>query len=226
MTPGRLATATIGALLGLLTLSHGRPAAAFTELGDAPALPPGQTPSETPLLVIDGSFSGLGDVDLYRIEINDAASFAAETTAGPDADTVLFLFDLNGVAIAGNDDITGGNAVTQYWSRLAGVPGLVNGTYLLSISRWPYFPVSAGGQMIFSVDVSSEVLIPDQGVALPTGPGGAQPLTGWANAFGSDDPLQPAYSIALTGLPEPGDAARNAAVLAVLAFLGSARRVA
>lgn len=225
MTPGRLAIAMIGALLGFLALSQGRSAAAFTEVGDAPALPPGQTASETPLLVIDGSFTALGDVDLYRIEITDALSFAAETTAGPGADTVLFLFDTNGIAIAGNDDITGGNAVTEYWSRLTGIPGLVNGTYLLSISRWPYFPVSAGGQ-IFSIDVPSEVLIPDQGVALPTGPGGAQPLTGWANAFGSDDPLQPAYSIALTGVPEPGDATRNAAALAVLALLALARRVA
>ena len=225
MTPGRLATATIGALLGLLALSQGRSAAAFTEIGDASALPPGQTPSGTPLLVIDGSFTALGDVDLYRIEITDAASFAAATTTAPGADTVLFLFDTNGIAIAGNDDITGGNAVTEYWSRLAGVPGLVNGTYLLSISRWPYVPVSAGGQ-IFSIDVSNEVLIPDQGVALPTGPGGAQPLTGWANAFGIDDPLQPAYSIALTGVPEPGDATRNAAALAVLALLGLARRAA
>jgi hypothetical protein len=56
-------------LLGLLALSHGRSAAAFTEVGDAPALPPGQTPSETPLLAIEGSFAALGDVDLYRIEI-------------------------------------------------------------------------------------------------------------------------------------------------------------
>jgi hypothetical protein len=74
--------------------------------------------------------------------------------------------------------------------------------------------------------VGSEVLIADQCVAAPTGPGGAQPLTGWANAFASDDPLQPAYSTAVTGVPEPGDATRNAAALAVLALLGLARRVA
>lgn len=175
--------------------------------------------------MIEGSFATLGDVDLYRIEITDAASFAAETTSGPGADTVLFLFDTNGIAIAGNDDVTGGNAVTEYWSRLASIPGLVNGSYLLSISRWPYFPVSAGGQ-IFSIDVGSEVLIPDQGVAFPTGPGGAQPLTGWTNAFGSDDALQPAYSIALTSVPEPGEAALDVAALAVFSVLGIARRVA
>jgi hypothetical protein len=225
MTIRRFAIATIGALLGLITLSQSWSAAAFTEVGDAPALPPGETPSGVPLLAIDGSFMALGDVDLYRIEITDAASFAAETTSGPGADTVLFLFDTNGIAIAGNDDVTGGNAVTEYWSRLASIPGLVNGSYLLSISRWPYFPLSAGGQ-IFSIDVGSEVLIPDQGVAFPTGPGGAQPLTGWANAFGSDDALQPAYSIALTGVPEPGEAALDAAALAAFSVLGIARRAA
>jgi hypothetical protein len=221
----RLAIATIGALLGLLVLSASRPARAYLEAGDAPALPPGQTPSESPLLSIDGSFTALDDVDLYRIEIIDAASFAAETTAGPGADTVLFLFDTDGMAIAGNDDLTGGNSVTEYWSRLTGVSGLVNGIYLLSISRWPYFPVSAGGQ-IFSIDVGSEVLIPDQGVAYPGGPGAAQPLSGWANAFGSDDPLQPSYSIALTSVPEPGRAARHAAAFAVFAILALARRFA
>lgn len=225
MTKRRRVTATIGALLGLLALSDGGSALAFTEFGDAPALPPGQTPSGSPLLAIDGSFTALGDVDLYRIEITDAAAFAAETTTAPGADTVLFLFDTNGFAIAGNDDITGGNAVTQYWSRLTGITGLANGTYLLAISRWPYFPVSAGGQ-IFPIDTVTEVLIPDQGVALPTGVGGGQALTGWANAFGSDDPLQPAYSIALTGVPEPGDAASSAAALIAFALLALARRVA
>ena len=136
---------------------------------------------------------------------------------------MLFLFDANGFAIAGNDDLSGGGPVDQYFSRLTGVAGLVNGTYLLSISRWPYFPVSAGGQM-YSTDPVEEVLVPDQGVAYPTGPGGSQTLSGWAAAFASSDPLQPPYSIALTGVPEAGANAGFATALATSAALVLARR--
>jgi hypothetical protein len=156
--------ATIGAFSPLVALALGLPSAAFTEVGDATDLPPGQATSGSgPLL---GTFASLGDVDLYRIDITDAASFSAETSGGAGADTVLFLFDATGFAVAGNDDLSGGNSIAEYFSRLIGVAGLVNGTYLLSISRWPYFPVSAGGQM-YSIDLVNEELVPNQGVAYP-----------------------------------------------------------
>jgi hypothetical protein len=211
--------AMIGAFSPLVALPLSLPSAAFTEVGDATDLPPGQTTSGSgPLL---GTFASLGDVDLYRIDIADAASFSAETSAGAGADTVLFLFDATGFAVAGNDDLSGGNSITEYFSRLIGVSGLVNGTYLLSISRWPYFPVSAGGQ-IFSIDLVNEELVPYQGVAYPTGPGESQVLTGWPNAFGTDDPLQPPYTIALTGVPEPDGNATCAVALGSLAAIGLA----
>ncbi len=214
----RNATATIVAFSSLFALAL--QAAAFSEVGDATDLPPGQTISGNgPLL---GSFASLGDVDLYRIDISDAASFAAETVAGAGVDTVLFLFDTNGLAIAGNDDLTGGNSITAYFSRLSSVAGLIDGTYLLAVSRWPYFPVSAGGQ-IYSINVTNEELVPFQGVAYPTGPGGNQSLTSWPNAFGTDDPLQPPYSIALTGVPEPDGDAGCAVALAAFAAIGLAR---
>jgi len=217
----RNAIPTVGALLGLIAaLAIGLPVAAFIEVGDAPDLPPGQT---APGTTIDGTFASVADVDLYRIDVADAASFSAETSASAGADTVLFLFDMDGFAIAGNDDLSGGGIDDQYFSRLIGIAGLVNGTYLLSISRWPYFPVSAGGQM-YAIDVPNERLVPDQGVARPDGPGGSQMLTGWANAFGSDDPLQPSYSIALTGVPEPSGNAGCAVAFASFAALGFARR--
>jgi hypothetical protein len=222
MSP-RNAIATIGALCLLVAIAPGPPAAAFAEVGDATDLPPGQTASGDPLASVSGTFGALGDVDVYRIAITDAVAFEATTTASAGADTVLFLFDANGLPVAGNDDITGGGPADQYFSRLTGIPGLANGTYLLSISRWPWFPLSAGGPM-YTTDAGSEVLVPDQGVAYPTGPGGSQVLEGWAPAFFSDDPLQPPYSIALVGVPEPSRQAAIAAALAGFTAIGFARR--
>ena len=83
--------------------------------------------------------------------------------------------------------------------------------------------MSAGGPM-YSTDPVDEVLVPDQGVAYPTGPGGSQTLSGWAAAFASSDPLQPPYSIALTGVPEAGANAGFATALATSAALVLARR--
>jgi hypothetical protein len=217
------AIATIGALCLLAVIAPDPPAAAFTEVVDATDLPPGQTTSGDPLASISGTFAALGDVDVYRIAITDAASFEAVTSASAGTDTVLFLFDASGLPVAGNDDITGGGSADQYFSRLAGIPGLANGTYLLSISRWPWFPSSAGGPM-YTTDAGTEVLVPDQGVAYPTGPGGGEVLESWAPAFASNDPLQPPYSIALIGVPEPSRRAGIAAALAGLAAIGFARR--
>ena len=199
----------------------GTPAAAYTEVADAPDLPPGQTVSG-PLTSIGGTFGSLSDVDLYRIDITDAASFSAATSAAADTDTVLFLFDTSGFAIGGNDDVTGGPPSDQYFSLLTGVAGLTNGTYLLAISRWPYFPVSAGGQM-YPIDLQSEAIVPDQGVTYPSGPGGAQALSGWQNAFNTEDPLQPVYSIALTGVPEPSAGAGCAVAITGFAAIRRAR---
>lgn len=79
----------------------------WNEVGDAGDLP---ASAQVPLGVgsldmINGFIFGLYDVDMYMIQINDPATFGAETvTTGTFFDTKLWLFDMHGNGVVFNND--------------------------------------------------------------------------------------------------------------------------
>ncbi|MDJ0865804.1 MAG: DVUA0089 family protein [Myxococcota bacterium] len=213
----------------LLLLAASAGANSWTEVADAPELPPGQsTIGSDPLELIEGSFADADDVDLYAIRITDAEVFSATGLSG--LDLQLFLFTSAGLGIASNDDdpslALGLNAVLP-----AGHPlyaDLSPGTYLLGVSVFDVEPL-ADNLAIFPTFPFTEV----HG---PTGPGGPGPVTNWAflNSLNVNVNLNAAggairdnaYTITLSGagfaVPEPTTAVLLGAAL--VGALGAARR--
>jgi hypothetical protein len=201
----RMSLVRAAGLAALLALTPAAPAGVWVEMGDA-----GQLPATAQTTIVNGTglsldfirgtLSNNQDVDMYRIFINDPAQFSATTVGQPGTflDTQLFLFSASGLGIEANDDAS---ALDLRSTLGAGNPHspTVPGLYLLAISSFNNDPVAPGGQRLF----------PDpEGIGMtvgPTGPGGAQVISGWTNggtALGT-------YQIALTGaqfavVPEPG----------------------
>lgn len=193
----------------LLALSMAQ-AATFTEVGDA-GLTPGaaQTAAHptpgTPLDVILGTLDP-DDADVFRILLTAGTSFSATTVSNNTNffDTMLMLFDANGLGLVANDD----DALSPPQSTIGFLPA-VTGEYYLAIAGFGFFPESSGGS-IFPVNGG----FMDPGVVGPTGPGGASGLASWMGGSGEAGD----YSIALTGAemtstPEPGSALLVAAAL-------------
>lgn len=132
-----------------------------------------------PLTAISGNI-GAGDVDVYRITVDDPATFTAATCAGSSLDTQLFLFDLNGRGVVANDDSCA--AQSSLTNALVTSPGV----YYLAISEYNRDPLSVAGA-IFGTATTGQVG--------PTGPGGAQPLTAWSGTPTGTG----SYTITLTG---------------------------
>ncbi|MBW0093802.1 DVUA0089 family protein [Pseudonocardia sp. KRD-184] len=182
----------------VLLLGLGAPqalAAPVTEIGDAPSLPPGQTPAGSgPLTSISGQTGGDDREDLYRICVT-GDSFSATTVGSAGFDTQLFLFADDGTGMAAgkvaNDDLPGtglastlpsGGATLDDGSTLSYPPGV----YYLALSRFDSDPVDADGRPSF--------VGPNFNFAAPNP--GAGPLAGWTGpvvAAGG------AYTITLTG---------------------------
>jgi subtilisin-like proprotein convertase family protein len=126
---------------------------------------------------------GLGDTDLYQIQISDPANFSASTIGGAYFDTRLFLFDAAGNGVSFNDDEPG--STSQSILSPALVPG--EGTY--------YVAITGAGRM--AVDSSGAPIWLDQpatGERRPDGPGRTHALAGWTGV-----PRGGLYRIALTG---------------------------
>ena len=120
----------------------------FAEMGDA-----GQTVATAqdtinlePLNAITGSLSDAFDVDLFRIRINNPASFFAATTnlETGDLDTQLFLLSSTGLGIMLNDDRS-----SSFASQLDSFIG-AGGFFLLGISSGGMEPLDANGQFLFA----------------------------------------------------------------------------
>jgi hypothetical protein len=153
-------------------------------------------------------------VDMFKIDITDAADFSAVTTLVSFGvpDTELFLFDSSGLGVYGNDDATSTNTqsclpsadITNPCSstRPSGIGPTTDGTYYLAITRSANDPQSSGGN-IFSPVLSTDVTGPDLTM------GGGDPITGWDNnVFTSPDFDLINFDITLTGTtpiatPEP-----------------------
>ena len=185
------------------------PAAAqdWTELGDAPALIPGQAvvgPPGTDVGLIHGSFLGADDVDLFQIFINRTDNFNASTVDHTSADTQLFLFDINGNGVTHNDDnVQPGIGLT---SRLSGQFVPSPGIYYLAVTQYNNDPLNPSGDLIWNNT-------PFRSERQPDGPGAPGPLNSWtvSNIGGANT-----YSIELSGVhfvPAPG-------VLGALAVAG------
>lgn len=169
------------------------------------------------------------DADIYAINITLPTQFTATTNTG---DTVLALFDWQGRGVAFNDNRT--DSTTALQSRLAGIPGLTEGTYYLAISRNAgnassrnfSRPLDALGNLIFPgpaqfTDDSAANLAARRADVGPTDPNAT--LASWEMVSSLALPFNSNYSIALTGtsytVPAPG-----AGALLGLAALGLGRR--
>ena len=167
---------------------------------------------------IVGSLDGMNqnDVNMFELDIMQAFDFSAITVnAGPFGipDTVLSLFDSNGVGVYLNDDISPSNTLSCLPSSDAGNPcptsamglGPLNpGIYYLAISRAANYPVDSMSNEIFSPLDSTDVV----------GPSNMNPVAGWdGGAYTTPNFDLVNYDIVLTGtLPEPGTFALTFAV--------------
>ena len=154
---------------------------------------------------INGGTGG-GDIqDMYQIMITNPQGFSAWTSgdqggAGGSAsfDTQLWLFDINGLGVLGNDDNPGGSpfhsGITVPADDGTGSAPAGPGLYYLAISGFNDDPLSASGAIFFQ-DSFDEVSGPD-------GPGGNSAISGWGGGGETGS-----YDIFLKGasfVPEPG----------------------
>ncbi|PSB32169.1 hypothetical protein [Stenomitos frigidus] len=195
-------------------------AVTFSQVGDtgqtldtAQVIPGGSQPLEA----ITGTLSAPNVINLFRIVLAGGQTFSATTinantlielpidqqlgsptTLLPDPQ--LFLFDLAGRGVYGNDDSFG---TAQASLTSGGFAPTASGTYFLAIASSGYSPVSVGGSIFGDADVS--------GIFAPTGSGAASPLTG----FVGDGTSGGDYQISFTGVtatnaagvPEPSETA-------------------
>jgi hypothetical protein len=178
------------ASLALFTLAPA--ASAADEVGDAGDLPAtAQDLTGAPVAQISGSILEGGDVDMYRLCLDGGGSFSASAVGGTEVDTQLFLFDASGRGVYANDDERE-NVVQSLLPAGHPLTPSAQGEYLLAVGVYNLDPQSAAGA-IFPVDT---------GVVGPTGPGGADPVTGWGGR--PDAPGD--YTLTITGAEcGPGD---------------------
>ncbi|XGW00309.1 MAG: PEP-CTERM sorting domain-containing protein [Leptolyngbya sp. BL-A-14] len=195
-------------------------AVTFSQVGDtgqtldtAQVIPAGSQSLDA----ITGTLSAPNVINLFRIVLVGGQTFSATTinantlielpidqqlgsptTLLPDPQ--LFLFDVGGRGVYGNDDSFG---TAQASLPSGGFAPTAPGTYFLAIASSGYTPVSAGGNIFGAVDAS--------GIFTATGAGAASPLTG----FAGDGTAGGDYQINFTGVtagnaagvPEPSETA-------------------
>jgi hypothetical protein len=176
-------TSLTAAAAAALCLAMPAGALAAAEAGDAGDLPgSAQDLTAASVEAIDGAIGAAADQDLYRVCLEGGGGFSASTVGGTELDTQLFLFDASGRGVYGNDD----SQATRQSTLPAGDPltPAAPGAYLLAISPYDRDPAGAGGEIFGGGRIQA-----------PVGPGGGDPLTGWAGSDGAPG----AYRIALTG---------------------------
>lgn len=161
----------------------------WTEIGDAGDYPTNAqvTAGIGALLQIKGSCLK-GDREMYLIAVTNAAVFRAAVTAPKGNDTLLGLFDTNGMGIVMNDDtpVPYDGLSTLDFSK-NGIP-LSNGAYILAVMSSGQMWTSDGGN-IWNRQPWDDQRAPD-------GEGAGSPMTGyWGSA--EHDVLN--YAIDLTG---------------------------
>lgn len=181
-----------------LTFAAGLGASAQTvaEIDDAGDLPlTAQVESARGITLLTGSIDSLADIDMYRITIDEPSAFSA-STAGPTGedfadDTRLFLFDSDGRAVYGNDDVS----ETVFRSALPAGHALsptIPGDYFLAVTSYPWRPTD-GSLNLFQEPDSDPVDYVD---VLGPNPATSAPIAAWAGSGGDLGE----YEIAITGV--------------------------
>jgi uncharacterized protein (TIGR03382 family) len=196
----------------------------WVEDGDAGSLPgsaqvvtgQGQVQKITGMLAGAGNLAGAGDFeDMYRINIVSPTMFSIRTDPGSGGmanfDTQLWVFDLSGFGILGNDNAPvfegegfGDSAIFQFATDNTESGIFEPGEYLICISGAGNRPTST---IIGQAGTAPQIFFFDPQnpfeISGPDGPGGGFPVSGWAPAGATGS-----YSIALTGVdfivPAPG----------------------
>jgi hypothetical protein len=140
------------------------------------------------------SEAAIEEKDLFAIRILPGGGISATVTSTPASDSKLYLFDAAGRGLLGDDDsgVSVNAALPLGHPALAPLP---EGIYYLGITDYDYLPTSDGG-----------AIFPSGNLVGPSGPGGAQPQSGWT-ASGHESSWS--YSIRPTGaeyaiaVPEP-----------------------
>jgi hypothetical protein len=225
--PTMLSTARPLALLSLLFAAGvASPALAqvFTETTDAGTLPGAALPitGSGPLTRINGSLgAAAGDqIDLFIINIVSPSTFSAATrNLGQSfmSDTQLFLFSLDGVGIAKNDDIDEINYLSDLPVGDPAYASLTPGLYILGIAPYGVLPT-----IVTNPTSTTQSVFPFQPFTGVTGPlNGSAPMIGFGTISGFASTGD--YAIDLTGtaaVPTPA----AASLLALGAAAGLTRR--
>jgi hypothetical protein len=122
----------------------------WTEIPDAPKLPPGQLIPFAPVESVAGTLEGMDaaggpDIaDIFRITITEPNT-TIKTGAGPirgltNFDSVIFVFDENGIGVVANDDVAPGDTTSSVTIAAPGV-------YLVAFAVKGVEPVSMNGPM-------------------------------------------------------------------------------
>ncbi len=192
MTP-RFTRIAVTALAVAVSLGLAPSAFAAFENGDAGDLPStaqdlgsGEVPS------IFGTFTGGGDVDVYRVCLSDGPSFFASTVGATTLDTQLFLFDANGRGVYSNDDAGLGVRGSRLPSGHRFSPS-APGEYYIALSSFNNDPQSDAGEIF--PDLFSSSLYPD-GVVNAAGVGADEPIVSWSGPTRGPPGL---YRINVTG---------------------------
>ena len=234
----RLTTGACVVALGL-TLTPAASAGTWDEVGDAPAWPADPTWQSTvgfgPLTTITGVTSlALGDlVDAYGIMITDPVDFYATTSALTDPngtasfDTRLWLFNVDGTPVLGNDDAPGDESFHSLLTAPQSYPGtvaptaagiiLTPGKYVLIIGGFSIDPEDANNiDMVgpFLIGTFEDLHGPDPA---------AGPFDHWED-LGTEQ--TGTYTIALNGAAfiVPGPGVGTLVVIGLTGFLGRRRR--
>jgi hypothetical protein len=162
------------------------PPGVHAEFDDAGDLPPIAQRAEGSgaLHAIIGRLTSASDVDMFMVEICEPAAFSATTVnTGTEFDTILALFDAQGLGVAYNDD-------SNFSHQSTLTPAFITepGVYYLAVSRFSRHPVSSGGRIWLPTPYDTE--------RAPDGPGANDQISHW-----EDEALAPAgsYIIDLTG---------------------------
>jgi hypothetical protein len=193
----------------------------YVEVVDAGSLLPGAQNVGGGVNTINGNLTSNTDVDVYALDL--AGGFFSARTNGPaccsGTDTQLFLFDVNGLGVAANDDGLGLNSQSSLIETT-----LAAGRYYLAVSTWDYDPYSTGGFIFPDYQLCCNH-VTDKA----TGPGGSSSLLGWAvGPLGAGSGTQPgAYSVTLNQVtvPEPGTLALFGAGLVMVSVAMRRRQI-
>jgi hypothetical protein len=138
-----------------------------------------------PLTSVSGELFLDGPAQLFKIRICEPTNFSASTVGGTGVDTQLYLFNANGVGVAYNDQVDGGNQsriTNQFTATLA------PGDFFIGISEWDVPAQDSAGSRLWEDEPWDLERAPD-------GPGAANPVAAWGTDFGAGG----SYTIALTG---------------------------